>query len=276
MSNSTDKETAFFKSQLVEGLKKDPIYKDNGKGKEIVNDNEDVHNAVSDLLLRVLSKKEIENIDYALGLNPVKLEKKDSQKKSKLKESLLEEDDDLGLDLNLNKEDDASVTTDSSNSEDSSKTDDAVSVKPTEDELDNSDKEDNDEEKADEPEDVLDDSKNKGVGAFERIVDECEKDEILLKAISALNCHDINAARKEFYDWFDTYDDEHKEDSSDNLNKEDNDTEDLDLDLDMNSNTEDTDTNSDLDVNDDLDLSLDNDSSKDKENNESDNEIDLF
>ena len=201
----------WIRFKLQEALKKDPLYKDNEEKKAVMKDDEvDVHDGISDFLLRVLSKDDIKKFNYLNGFNPEREIHKEvvpNPEKEKIKESvsIKEDGEDNVENASVANEDEASAVLNVSNVERDSK-DESGDLDAT---LDVTDVDNNsDDESADESSEH-EEVKNKGVGAFDRILEKCEKDEILSKAIAALNEPDIAEARKSFYGWFDSFDDEH-------------------------------------------------------------------
>lgn len=196
----------WIKFKLMEAVKKDPLYKDPKEDKAVMKDEEtNVHDGISDLLLRVLSKDDIAKLNYINGFNPerdIHAEVIPNNKKEKFKESVELKEDDTENNAEAEPVQDASEN-EQSNPEDNENLDSTLDVNEIEAASDDSNTE---EEGSD---DNAEEDKNKGVGAFDRIINECEKDEILSKAIAALNSPDIAEARKEFYEWFDSFDDEH-------------------------------------------------------------------
>lgn len=199
----------WIKFKLMEAVKKDPLYKDPKEDKAVMKDEEtNVHDGISDLLLRVLSKDDIAKLNYINGFNPerdIHAEVIPNNKKEKIKESveLKEEDSDDNLFGDIEPTEDINSESNGENPEDKANLDATLDIEDKE----NSESEESKDD--DSLEDDGEDIKNKGVGAFDRILNDCEKDEILSKAISALNASDIASARKEFYEWFDSFDDEH-------------------------------------------------------------------
>lgn len=211
----------WIKFKLMEAVKKDPLYKDPKEEKAVMKDEEtNVHDGISDLLLRVLSKEDIAKLNYINGFNPerdIHSELIPNKKKEKVKESveLKEEDADDNLFGDIESTEDINSESNGENPEDKANLDATLDIEDKE----NSDSEETKED--DSLEDDDEDIKNKGVGAFDRILNDCEKDEILSKAISALNASDIASARKEFYEWFDSFDDEHAGKENDGEGEED-------------------------------------------------------
>lgn len=196
----------WIKFKLMEAVKKDPLYKDPKEDKAVMKDEEtNVHDGISDLLLRVLSKDDIAKLNYINGFNPerdIHAEVIPNNKKEKFKESIELKEDDAENNAESEPVQDASEN-EQSNPEDNENLDSTLDVNEIEAASDEGNSEDED------LDDNVEEEKNKGVGAFDRIINECEKDEILSKAIAALNSPDIAEARKEFYEWFDSFDDEH-------------------------------------------------------------------
>lgn len=204
----------WIRFKLEEAVKKDPLYKERESGKAVMKEPGDVHDGISDFLLRVLSKEDIAKLNYINGFNPERDIHNDpipNKKKEKIKESVeLKEED--------GEEENATEPVEDVNNEAQENPEDKEDIDST---LDIEDIEKSEEEAEGGEETSMEDveaeankeAKNKGVGAFDRIIDQCEKDEILSKAITALNSPDIAAARKEFYEWFDSFDDEHASDS---------------------------------------------------------------
>lgn len=196
----------WIKFKLMEAVKKDPLYKDPKEDKAVMKDEEtNVHDGISDLLLRVLSKDDIAKLNYINGFNPerdIHAEVIPNNKKEKFKESVELKEEDTENNAGAEPAQNASEN-EQSNPEDNENLDSTLDVNEIEAASDDSNAEE------DGSDDNAEEEKNKGVGAFDRIINECEKDEILSKAIAALNSPDIAEARKEFYEWFDSFDDEH-------------------------------------------------------------------
>ena len=208
MSEASEKVAKWFRFKLMEAVnKQDVLYKDK-EDKAVMQDKEkDVHDSVSDLLLRVLSKDDIKKLNYINGFNPepeIRKEVLPNPKKKKIKESVLTEDEEAN---NAEGTEEQTPVDDVENVPNLSA--DTGDAEPVED-VENEGEAKSDEEVEDDTDEA--ESKDKGVGAFDRILEKCEKDEILAKAIEAVNSPDIAKARDVFYEWFDSYDDEHMSD----------------------------------------------------------------
>ncbi len=202
----------WIKFKLTEALKKDPLYKDEEEKKAVMKDEEvDVHDGISDFLSRVLSKDDIKKLNYLNGFNPEREIHKElvpNPEKEKIKESVsMKEDGENNVEnSSVANEDEASAVVNVNNAEEHSD-EPATNLDAT---LDVTNVDDSEEDSVSEDEESEEKAvKNKGIGAFDRILEKCEKDEILSKAIAALNEPDIAEARKSFYSWFDSFDDEH-------------------------------------------------------------------
>lgn len=202
----------WIKFKLTEALKKDPLYKDEEEKKAVMKDEEvDVHDGISDFLSRVLSKDDIKKLNYLNGFNPEREIHKElvpNPEKEKIKESVsMKEDGENNVEnSSVANEDEASAVVNVNNAEEHSD-EPATNLDAT---LDVTNVDDSEEGSVSEDEESEEKAvKNKGIGAFDRILEKCEKDEILSKAIAALNEPDIAEARKSFYSWFDSFDDEH-------------------------------------------------------------------
>ena len=208
MTEKKDLASSYYQFKLKEALEKDPLYKDNKKKLEVLQGENDPHEAVSDFLLRVMPQDSINKFNYMLGLNSVEDIKKDpipNPKKKKMKESLLEEDGEEDKEGESGENAPAENETGSDNIE---KTVD-VSDLPEEETTSEEDAEEDEEAPEEHIEEPEAPSEDKGVGAIDRIINECTPEEIIKKAIQALNSSDISDARDVFYDWFDQYDDNH-------------------------------------------------------------------
>lgn len=203
----------WIKFKLMEALKKDPLYKDEEEKKAVMKDEDvDVHDGISDFLSRVLSKDDIKKFNYLNGFNPEREIHKElvpNPEKEKIKESvsIKEDGDDNVENASVANEDEASAVVNVNNAEEHSE-EPATDLDATLD-VTNVDGSEEDADSAEDDESEESVVKNKGIGAFDRILEKCEKDEILSKAIAALNEPDIAEARKSFYSWFDSFDDEH-------------------------------------------------------------------
>lgn len=202
----------WIKFKLTEALKKDPLYKDEEEKKAVMKDEEvDVHDGISDFLSRVLSKDDIKKLNYLNGFNPEREIHKElvpNPEKEKIKESVsMKEGGENNVEnSSVANEDEASAVVNVNNAEEHSD-EPATNLDAT---LDVTNVDDSEEDSVSEDEESEEKAvKNKGIGAFDRILEKCEKDEILSKAIAALNEPDIAEARKSFYSWFDSFDDEH-------------------------------------------------------------------
>lgn len=219
MTEKKDLTESYMKFKLTEALKNDPIYKDHQVKLAVVKNETDPHEAVSDFLLRVMPQDSINKMNYMLGLNPEAEIRKDpipNPKKTKLKESSLLED---GAENAEQSKEDGNVeqTTDIENLPASGEN----SEEGTEEEA----NKDEGEAEVGESEPVEEPKEERGIGSFDRIINECESEEILKKAIEALNSNDIASARDVFYDWFDSYDDNHYEGSTEETEPEEKDEE---------------------------------------------------
>ena len=202
----------WIKFKLTEALKKDPLYKDEEEKKAVMKDEQpNTHDGISDFLSRVLSKDDIKKLNYLNGFNPEREIHKElvpNPEKEKIKESVsMKEDGENNVEnSSVANEDEASAVVNVNNAEEHSD-EPATNLDAT---LDVTNVDDSEEDSVSEDEESEEKAvKNKGIGAFDRILEKCEKDEILSKAIAALNEPDIAEARKSFYSWFDSFDDEH-------------------------------------------------------------------
>ena len=202
----------WIKFKLTEALKKDPLYKDEEEKKAVMKDEQpNIHDGISDFLSRVLSKDDIKKLNYLNGFNPEREIHKElvpNPAKEKIKESVsMKEDGENNVEnSSVANEDEASAVVNVNNAEEHSD-EPATNLDAT---LDVTNVDDSEEDSVSEDEESEEKAvKNKGIGAFDRILEKCEKDEILSKAIAALNEPDIAEARKSFYSWFDSFDDEH-------------------------------------------------------------------
>lgn len=202
----------WIRFKLQEALKKDPLYKDNAEKKAVMKDEEvDVHDGISDFLSRVLTKDDIKKFNYINGFNPEREIHKEvvpNPEKEKIKESvsIKEDGEDNVENAPAANEDEVSAVA-NVNNVDSDAEEDKTDLDATLDVTNDGASEE--EVAAEDSEKDESEVKNKGVGAFDRILEKCEKDEILSKAIASLNEPDIAKARNVFYAWFDSFDDEH-------------------------------------------------------------------
>ena len=200
---------------LKEALKKEVLYKDEKEKTCVEKEETNPHDAVSDFLLRVMPKKDIEKLNYALGFNPEREIHKElipNKEKKKLKESVLFEDEtgenepvvDVA-DVETTEDDESDFSSDNDSEEEP--------VQDIEDIA--SDEEDGEDEEIEDEEKEEDFYEGQGKNAFSRIVEGGDIEELLSVIIKALNCHNITAARDSFYSWFDQYDDKHQGEKED-------------------------------------------------------------
>ena len=197
---------------LKEALKKEILYKDEKEKTCVEKEETNPHDSVSDFLSRVMPKKDIEKLNYALGFNPEREIHKaliPNKEKKKLKESVLFEDETEENEPVVDVADAETTEDDESDflSDNDSEEEPVQDVEDT-----TSDEEDEEIEDEGKEEDFYE---GQGKNAFSRIVEGGDIEELLSVIIKALNCHNITAARDSFYSWFDQYDDKHQGEKED-------------------------------------------------------------